>query len=296
MHRFLKTWASPIAIIAGILFYRILDPLSFLIPSLLFSMIFITCCSLSLKEVKFQRMHMILLASQMISGIVLFLLVKNINPLTAEAVFICVFAPTAISATVVAPLIGGNIASLTLYTLLGNLVTAISLPVLLPLLGIKDDMPFFQSFMYILRQLFVMLIVPLLGALFLSRLLPGAYNAIRRYQSISFYLWILSFAIVIARSVRYFLDFGKDNISVVAAVAGSSLIICIFQYWLGRKIGARYGDMISGGQALGHKNTVLAIWIAQSYMQPLTSIAPTAYILWQASFNGFQVWKYNRYE
>ena len=239
---------------------------------------------------------MILLASQMISGIVLFLLVKNINPLTAEAVFICVFAPTAISATVVAPLIGGNIASLTLYTLLGNLVTAISLPVLLPLLGIKDDMPFFQSFMYILRQLFVMLIVPLLGALFLSRLLPGAYNAIRRYQSISFYLWILSFAIVIARSVRYFLDFGKDNISVVAAVAGSSLIICIFQYWLGRKIGARYGDMISGGQALGHKNTVLAIWIAQSYMQPLTSIAPTAYILWQASFNGFQVWKYNRYE
>jgi len=293
MLNLLKTWASPIAIISGILFYKILDPLSFLIPTLLFSMIFVTYCSISLGDVKFHRMHIVLITTQHVSGLLVYFLINHFHSLTAEAILICVLAPTAISATVVATMIGGNIATLTLYTLLGNLTTAILLPVLLPSLGITTDLPFFQSFWFILKQLFTMLIAPLIGALLLSRFFPGAYHAIRKRQSISFYIWIISFAIVIARSVKFLLAHGGENIPALISIAAGSLFFCAFQFWLGRKIGARYGDMVSGGQALGHKNTVLAIWIAQSFMQPLASIAPTVYILWQSTFNGYQVWRYH---
>lgn len=289
-----KKWASPIAIVLGVLCYRILDQLSSLIPFLLFSMIFVTYCSLSLREVKFHRMHSVLISTQIILGLSTYFIINNFSSLTAEAMLICILAPTAISATVVAAMIGGNIASLTLYTLLGNLATASLLPLILPSLGISVDLPYFQSFLFILKQLFLMLIAPLIGVIMLSRFLPQVYDAIRKRQIISFYIWFISFTVVIARSVKFFLAYGEDKLPEVLSIAAGSLIACIFQYWLGRIIGNRYDERITGGQALGHKNTVLAIWIAQSYLQPLASIAPTAYILWQATFNGYQVMRYQR--
>lgn len=289
-----KRWASPIAIILGILCYRILDHLSFIIPALLFLMIFVTYCSLTLREIKFHRMHFLLISTQIILGLFTYFIISRFSSLAAEAMLICLLAPTAISATVVAAMIGGNTASLTLYTLLGNIVTASLLPLLLPSLGISADLPYFVSFLFILKQLFLMLIAPLIAAVILSRFFPRAYKAIRKRQIISFYIWFISFAVVIARSVKFFLDYGEDKLPSVLSIAAGSLTVCIFQYWLGRVIGNRYNEGITGGQALGHKNTVLAIWIAQSYLQPLASIAPTAYILWQATYNGYQVWRYQR--
>ena len=147
-----KKWASPIAIILGVLCYRILDHLSFLIPTLLFSMIFVTYCSLSLREVKFHRIHFVLISTQIVIGLSAYFIINHFSSLTAEAMLICILAPTAISATVVAAMIGGNIATLTLYTLLGNLTTASLLPLLLPSLGICADLPYFQSFLFILKQ------------------------------------------------------------------------------------------------------------------------------------------------
>ena len=46
-------------------------------------------------------------------------------------------------------------------------------------------------------------------------------------------------------------------------MAALALVICVLQVILGRRIGRRYGDPVSGGQGLGQKNTILAIWIAQ---------------------------------
>lgn len=294
MPDFIKRWASPAAILAGILLYRILEPLSFLIPALLFGMIFITCCVLDTNDVTFQRVHLALLISQIVTGLVIYFIVINLSSVTAEAMLICVMAPTAISATVVAAMIGADIASLTLYTLMGNMITALLLPFLLPLLGIADDIAFFLAFWFILRQLFFMLIAPLILALLFYRFLPYLHTFIRKHHAISFYLYIISFAIVISRSMKFFLAYGEENIPLIVSVIAGSFMVFILQFRIGRTIGFIYGDSLTGGQAMGHKNTVLAIWIAQSYMQPLASIGPTAYILWQAVFNSWQVWRYQR--
>lgn len=63
-----------------------------------------------------------------------------------------------------------------------------------------------------------------------------------------------------------------------------------------RSLGRRYGDAPAGGQSLGQKNTVLAVWMAQSFLDPISSIAPTAYIVWQNFVNSYQIYRHDRRE
>ncbi len=294
MLNLIQKWASPIAIIIGILCYRPLDHISFLLPGLLFLMIFFAYCNMSIKEMRFSSMHLVMISLQIIIGVSVFFFIRPFSAPAAEAMLICIMAPTAIASTVVLSMIGGNMALLTLYTLIGNVLIALLLPVLLPLLGISADLSYIRSLFYILKQLFPMLVVPLFLALLLSRVLPGVHSGIRKRPFISFYLYFIAFAVLIGRSVSYFMDYDSGKYTEVIIIAGGSLLACIFQYWLGRRIGNLYGERITGGQAMGHKNTILAIWIAQSFLHPLASIAPVAYIIWQAAFNGYQVWMCQR--
>ena len=59
-------------------------------------------------------------------------------------------------------------------------------------------------------------------------------------------------------------------------------------------LGRRYGDAPAGGQALGQKNTVLAVWMAQSFLDPISSIAPTAYIVWQHLVPSYQISRHDQ--
>jgi BASS family bile acid:Na+ symporter len=70
-----------------------------------------------------------------------------------------------------------------------------------------------------------------------------------------------------------------------------SLVLCCLQFLTGRRIGKHYGDAVSAGQGLGQKNTILAIWMAQTYLHPLTAIAPAGYIIWQNIINSYQLYR-----
>ena len=77
-------------------------------------------------------------------------------------------------------------------------------------------------------------------------------------------------------------------------IALAGLATCCLQFYFGKRIGSAYHDRISAGQALGQKNTVLAVWMAQSFLNPISSIAPTAYIVWQNFVNSYQIYKKDR--
>jgi len=47
---------------------------------------------------------------------------------------------------------------------------------------------------------------------------------------------------------------------------------------------------------LGQKNTILAIWMAHTYLNPLSSVAPGSYVLWQNIINSCQLWKKRKNE
>ena len=93
------------------------------------------------------------------------------------------------------------------------------------------------------------------------------------------------------RTTCFILDHEEADRTVEIMLAVVALVICLLQFALGRWIGRKYGDTVAGGQSLGQKNTVLAVWLSQAFLDPVSSVAPTAYIVWQNIVNSYQLWR-----
>ncbi len=73
-----------------------------------------------------------------------------------------------------------------------------------------------------------------------------------------------------------------------------SLLICLAQFAVGRYIGHFFGTVIESGQGLGQKNTAFAVWIAYTYLSPLSVAGPGCYILWQNAINSLEIWHHRK--
>ena len=265
--------------------------LAFLTPYLIFCMLLITFCRLSFREIRFERLYLGMLAIQVVGCLLAYGLFYSFSPLLGEGALICILAPTAMAAAVITGMLGGNVAFTATYTLFSNLSIALFAPLFFSVIGTHSDLPFANSFVLIGRQVIPLLVIPLLGAFALERFLPGWHRKIKDYQHLTFYMWTLGLAMVSGKTVSFVIEQGSQSLSVEIGLAAAALVICILQFVLGRYLGRRYGDTVATGQALGQKNTVLAIWMAQVYLHPLAAIAPAAYVLWQNSINSWQLWR-----
>ena len=108
-------------------------------------------------------------------------------------------------------------------------------------------------------------------------------------------MWAVALAIVSGQTVRSLVN-SDAPVFVEVLIALAGLIACCVQFYLGKRIGGHYNDRISGGQALGQKNTVLAIWMSYTYLNPLSSVGPGSYVLWQNIINSYQLWKKRKRE
>ena len=208
---------------------------------------------------------------------------------------VCIICPTATAAAVITQKLGGSAASLTTYTLLGNVGAAIAVPLFFPLIEVHAEMSFWSSFLIILSKVFPLLICPFLTAWLLEKLLPKIHNRLMGYHELAFYLWAISLAIVTAQTLNSLLESTADVMTEIL-IAFAALVACCIQFFLGKTIGSVYDDRISGGQALGQKNTILAIWMAHTYLNPLSSVGPGSYVLWQNIINSWQLWKKRKKE
>lgn len=287
----IKTAMLPLAMLTGACFYDFICKLSFLTPYLIFSMLFVTYCKLSFQDLRFSRLHWRLLAFQGVGCLLVYGVLVWFDPVVAEGGMICVLAPTATAAAVVTGMLGGSVACLAAYTLISSFAVALFSPLIFTLLGERAELSFAQSMWYICRQVIPLLVLPCVAAFLLSKLWPAVHRRLKNLQVLSFYLWALGLTIVTGKTVYFIVhqenpDLGKEWVMAVLA-----LVICVIQFLFGRRIGKRYGDAVSGGQGLGQKNTILAIWMAQTYLNPLSSIAPASYVLWQNIINSYQLWK-----
>lgn len=289
--RFIKNWTLPIAMISGVVFYKFFDKLSSLIPLLIFCMLLLTFCKLSPRKVRLSPLHAWLAGIQIIGSLVLYLALVHFDKVLAESALICVLAPTATSAAVVTGMLGGSVATLTTYTLICNLVVAIVGPLIFTLTGTHADISFWASFLDIFMKVFPLLLLPLVFAWSMLKFTPKLHRKITSFHGLAFYFWAIALTIVTGRTVSFLVNQENPNVGRELLIAITSLIICVLQFLIGRKIGSKYKKTIAGGQALGQKNTVLAIWMAQSFLSPVSSLGPAAYVLWQNSFNSWQLWK-----
>ena len=261
--RFLKDWTLPVAMIAGTLAYflfarvPVLAPVkplvnalvAILTPLLIFAQLLLTFCKVDFADLKPKAWHGWLLLFQTVSCLLLsaLLVYCPMNELyreVFEGAMVCLICPTATAAAVITGKLGGSAASLTTYTLMSNLLAAVAVPLVFPLVEPHADVT----------------------------------------------LWGVALAIVSGQTVRSLVNSTAPGyVEVLIALAG--LVACCVQFYLGKRIGGHYKERISGGQALGQKNTVLAIWMAYTYLNPLSSVGPGSYVLWQNIINSYQLWK-----
>jgi BASS family bile acid:Na+ symporter len=290
----IKSYVMPIAMTLGIFFHGPLSRFGFITPYLVAVMLFISYSAISPKDIRISKLHVLLIGIQLLGSFFAYQVLHPFNPVIAQGTMICILAPTATSAIVITGMMGGDTASLASYGLLSNMCVVVFAPLMFVLLGYEGDIPFWQAFLLIFKQIFPILLLPFVVGLALRRFLPSAYAILRRKQSSSFYLWSIALTVVTARTTEFILGQESTDYQTELSIAVLAMLVCGLQFFAGKRLGCRYGDAVAGGQGLGQKNTVLAIWMAQTFMNPISSIGPGAYVLWQNMFNSWQVWKIRR--
>ncbi|MCM1522610.1 MAG: transporter [Muribaculaceae bacterium] len=286
----LKPWMLPIAMLGGILFHNFIDAIAFIAPYLIFIMLLITFCKVNPREFRLTRLSGGLIAVQMIGSIAIYLALRPVSEQLAQGTFICIFCPTATAAPVITGMLGGSVARLATFSIVSNVCVAVSAPILFTLMGSESGLTFVQSLTLIAVKVVPMIILPLVTAMAMRKLTPKAHHVLATRQGVSFYIWAVSLFIVVGRAVSFVMNEPPEAIPEMVCLALMSAIACCGQFYIGRRIGARCGDKIAGAQGLGQKNTVLAIWMALTYLSPISSVAPAAYVAWQNTINSAQLY------
>ncbi len=311
--KFLKDWTLIIAILAGIIGYFIYANIPFLAPSrpfvlkavgviqplLIFSMLFLTFCKIDPHKLKVKMWHMWLLLIQcglfLTIGCILIALPHSGLRVVLEGAMICLICPTATAGAVITKKLGGDVNNITTYTILINIATALLIPALVPFVHPNPEMPVCRSAILILGKVFPLLLFPLAAAMTLKYTFPSFIRKLSQYQELSFYLWAVALALALAVTTKSIVH-SEVALSTELWLVAISLICCIMQFYLGRKIGARYNDKITAGQSLGQKNTVLAIWMGYTFFTPVTAIVGGFYSIWHNVINSYQLYEHKKHQ
>ena len=290
----LKSWILPIAIVLGLFFHEYIVVLQPALPYLIFLMLFISFNSLDVKTMRFTMFDFWLLLFQLVVSTGVYFAIRPFNEVVAQGAFVTVLAPTASAAIAVSLILGANISMMSTYLIACNLMVAVVAPLSFTLIGANPDISFWSSFVTILGKVFPLLIAPFLLAVLTRWLFPKANRYINKHKNLSFYIWSVSLTVVIARAIGLVMTQFHEHRTMFVWMVVISIFLCFIQFFVGHRIGKHYGDYVAGGQSLGQKNTVLAIWMAQSYLNPLCSVVPTLYVIWQNLYNSFQMMQKER--
>lgn len=323
MLRFLRNWTLPVAITVGtlsyLLFYltpaldgagdvlgRIFDTI---FPLSVFSTLFVTFCKVDFHQMRPHRWHLGVLLVQIVLTAVnvaaILLLHSHLRNLEAsqlegqdgllllEAVLTCVIAPSATAAPVIVGKLGGNISTMSAFTVISSFAQALIIPVVFPLLEPSADLSFWAAFLVILRKLALVLLLPLLLGWTVQHTSQRLHLWIASKPNLSFYCWAFSLAITAGITVKNIVH-SEASFVLLAAIALATLVVCFVQYALGRGVGHWLGEPLNSGQALFQKNTALSIWVSYIYLNPVASVGAGCYVLWQNVINSLEIWQYQR--
>ena len=287
----LRTVSMPVGMIIGALLCRQIVAVDaftggYITPVMIFAMLFFTYCRVDVTKMRVTMMHFWLFVAQIVGAIAVYTLCQPLGQTIAQGAMICALAPIAMAAVVIGGMLGANIENMTTYSLLCNIATAFVAPFLLSWVGNGEC-----TLMQILQKVAPLLVAPFVAGQLCRLLLPKVAGWVADHSRVSFYIWLVLLVIVVGRTTAFVIDHIVTEATteiILAIVAG---VICVAQFAMGRKIGAKYGDTVAGGQSLGQKNTILAVWMAQSFLNPLSCVAPTAYIIWQNIVNSYQIYK-----
>ena len=310
--RFLKDWTLPVAMVVGTIVYLLfaftpqLDGageffgpiISDIFPLFMFLILFVTFCKVDFRRLRPVGWHLWVGAFQvafviMVVAAVLTFHIQGENLILLEALLTCIIGPCAAAAAVVTAKLGGDLEEMTTYTFLSNLLTAVMVPVCFPLIDPSVSMGFWHAFFLILYKVCLVLVVPMLLAYVVKHFMHRLHQWVVGVKDLSFYLWGFSLTIVTGTTVKNIVH-ADTTVAFLVVIALSGLMVCLLQFAVGRYVGHFFHRTQEAGQALGQKNTVFAIWIAYTYLNPISSVGPGCYILWQNVINSIELWVFGK--
>lgn len=277
------------------------DPIfAAILPAFMFLVLFVTFCKVDFRKLRPVAWHfwtglfqLIFIAALM--GLMLGFSMAGDSLVLMEAILMCVICPCATAAAVVTQKLGGSLEQMTTYTFLSNFLTALLVPVCFPMIEKGADITFMAAFLKILHEVFIVLIVPMLLAYVVKHHMHRLHAWIISINDLSYYLWGCSLMIVTGTTVKNIVN-AESSIALLLAIALLGLVMCVVQFAVGRYIGHFFNHAQESGQALGQKNTAFAIWLSSTYLNPLSSVGPGCYILWQNIINSIEIWQHRKYK
>ena len=306
---FVKEWTLPLAMGTGAAAYgvfaftpqldeagRAMSPFfATILPLFMFLVLFVTFCKVDFRQLRPVGWHVWVGVFQLLLiGVLMALAVgfrmSGDSLILMESVLMCVISPCATAAAVVTQKLGGSLEQMTTYTFISNFITALAVPVCFPMIEKSADMTFLSAFAKILYEVVVVLLVPMLLGYIVKHHLHRLHRHILSIRDLSYYLWACSLMIVTGTTVRNIVH-ADTTLALLTAIALIGLVMCVVQFAVGRYIGHYFGHTQEAGQALGQKNTAFAIWLSSTYLNPLSSVGPGCYILWQNIINSIEIWQ-----
>ncbi|WP_028898322.1 transporter [Prevotella sp. HUN102] len=313
--KFLKNWTLPVSMATGAMAYLLfaftpaldaastfLQPIfEAILPLFMFLILYVTFCKVDFRKLQPVKWHLWVGIFQVIFvaivvGAILVFHIAGKGLILLEAILTCIIGPCAAAAAVVTQKLGGSLEDMTTYTFLSNFICAALIPICFPLIEPGANMGFVASFLLILYKVCMVLVVPMILAYITKHLgiLHKLHQWIVSVKDLSFYLWGCSLMIVTGTTVKNIVH-ADSTVAFLLLIALLSLILCMIQFAVGRYIGHFFHSTVESGQGLGQKNTAFAIWIAYTYLNPLSSVGPGCYILWQNIINSIEIWHHERH-
>ena len=307
--KFLKDWTLPVSMGIGAVAYLVFafvpqlegaalffDPImEAILPMFMFLVLFVTFCKVDFHKMRPVWWHLWvsvfnLLFVGIVMALILGLNLKDEKLVLMEALLMCIIAPCATAAAVVTQKLGGSLEQTTTFTFLSNFITVLLVPLCFPMIEKGADVSFMSAFTKILYLVVILLVDPMLLAYVVKHTMHKLHQKIISIRDLSFYLWGCSLMIVTGTTVKNIVH-AEASLLLLTTIALLGLVLCIIQFAVGRFIGHFFNRTQEAGQALGQKNTAFAIWLGITYLNPLSSVGPGCYILWQNIINSIEIWQ-----
>ncbi|MDO4715149.1 MAG: hypothetical protein Q4A44_02570 [Bacteroidales bacterium] len=307
---FYRNWTLPLAIVAGSVAYLMLKHIQafqpyhsalfalseWSMPSLIFTMLLLTFSRVAPSDLRLRSWQWPLIAVQALLATTVVAVVhamglKGESLALAQGLLVCFVAPTATAATVIVSKLStsSDAGAVSVHVLLQGVVVSALIALLFPSVTQSTHLSSWLLSWQLMIQVARLLLLPLSLAWLIRYTYSRLHSALYKRSGWSFYLWSIALALVTVKTLHLMAT--APTHSLLLAHAGMALVACMLNFGIGRLIGKRYGAGLAAGQALGQKNTIFAIWLAYAYLLPTASFVPGAYVIWQNTFNAWQLWR-----
>jgi bile acid:Na+ symporter, BASS family len=290
---FLETQGKGLALLFAMLLGALLPRahfFTFLIQYFLMIMLFFAFLDIEFKPQKFQKSVIWILLANTAVAFSVYWLLAPFDLMLALSAFMTAIAPTAIAAPVIIGFIHREVEYVVAAVLITNLSSAVIVPLSLPsLIGADVQISVWE----VLQPVLVVMFVPLILALLVSRLSPETRRFIRKGKTISFPIWLANLFIISANASNFLRNENSDSTLSLLLVALTSLVICILNFSLGALLGGRR-HWQEASQSLGQKNLSFVIWIALTFINPLVAMGPMFYIVYHHVYNSWSIYRFEK--